>query len=176
MWSALAGALSTFWLYLACLLYHEKVPALNNVYSFISRPSDTNHIEIALFVGVSLSLLCYFLQGWTACSLEGSGSQPSFSAGKESSLSIVHIVPSRPGEIGKSLKDLALTVFALGGIVYGLDLYRSQAMDSKWIKLTGVVESVKHSTDCDKYGRHYYITVETRYGHTDRNYINSLYF
>jgi hypothetical protein len=177
IWSIFTGVFSTFWFYLACVLFHEQVPALNNIYNYVSRPSDTNHVEIVLFVGASFILLYYFVRGWIACCFEECNSQTTGLAGHESSTTILRIVPSRPGEIGKSVKCLVLTVCALCCIICGLDIYRSQAMITKWIKLTGVVKSIEHSTDWDaKYGRHNYITVETAYQHENKKFINTLYF
>ncbi|MBK9276598.1 MAG: DUF3592 domain-containing protein [Candidatus Obscuribacter sp.] len=174
VWSALTGILSTYWLYLACNLFHKQVPFLNNLYVYIRRPSDTYHIEIALFVGLALCLLCYFLRGWLTCFTEV-GNMPTASPGAPPP--ILRVAPSGPGEIGGSLKGLMLTLLVVLSIFCGLDLYRSQVMIDRWIKIAGKVQSLNQSSSWDaKNGRHNYLSVDIQYWYQNQAYTNTLSF
>ncbi|HNG74686.1 MAG TPA: hypothetical protein PLY72_09535 [Candidatus Obscuribacter sp.] len=172
VWSVLTGTLWTVWLYQSCFLLHGQVPALGNGYSCFSY-RDSSYIDLALIVGASLVLVCYFLGGCLACRKQATR----LSASGQSSPQVVPVVRSRPGQIGFTVRSIVVTILALVCVHSGVALYRNQVMSEKWIKVTGVVHSVKLDSVRDaESGKHNYMTVYTFYRHGDRSCSNSLIF
>jgi hypothetical protein len=173
VWSGITGMLASYLLHQACFLFHDKIQVLGNIYGYISKPTDTYYLEF-LPVVTSFSILGWFLRClWSNC-CEGSSAgvvQDANYAG------YVKVVPSQPGEIGRSIKGLLITVLAMVCFVCGLDLMRSDAMTNKWVKVTGSVSGLEQSSRWDaKNGRHYLLEMRTVYTYGKKSFVNTHYF